>query len=142
VCFCASDIETVALERRRVSESKEGHRMDAAKLTPDLAAQLAQADADDVLEVILELEPKSEPPAAAPQSREEQIALRKEAFNHYVAPVEEAIHEAGGEVDPDGRAWINQTVKARVPAKGIEQLSELEKVAALDVPHRLEPDFG
>lgn len=114
--------------------------MDAAKLTPDLATRLAQADADDVLEVILELGPQSEPPAAAPQSREEQIALRKEAFNHYAAPVEEAIHEAGGEVA--GRAWLNQTVKARVPAQGIEQLSELEKVAALDVPHRLQPDFG
>jgi hypothetical protein len=24
----------------------------------------------------------------------------------------------------------------------VEQLSELEKVAALDVPRRLEPDFG
>jgi hypothetical protein len=114
--------------------------MDAAKLNPDLATRLAQADAHDVLDVVLELDPQSEPPAAAPQSRSEQIALRKETFSHDVVPVEEAIHEAGGEVL--GRAWINQTVRARVPAQGVEQLSELEKVAALDVPRRLEADFG
>jgi hypothetical protein len=130
----------MVLERRWVSELKEGHRMDAAKLTPDLATRLAQADADDVLGVVLELDPHSELPTAAPQSREEQIALRKETFNHDVVPVEEAVREAGGEVA--GRAWINQTVKARVPAQGIVQLSELEKVATLDVPHNLEADFG
>ena len=114
--------------------------MDAAKLNPDLATRLAQADAHDVVDVVLELDPQSEPPAAAPQSRSEQIALRKEMFSHDVVPVEEAIHEAGGEVI--GRAWINQTVRARVPAQGVEQLSELEKVAALDVPRRIEADFG
>ena len=114
--------------------------MDAAKLNPELATRLAQADAHDVLDVVVELDPQSEPPAAAPQSRSEQIALRKETFGHDVVPVEEAIHEAGGEVLD--RAWINQTVRARVPAQGVEQLSELEKVAALDVPRRLEADFG
>jgi hypothetical protein len=114
--------------------------MDAAKLTPELTTRLAQADADDVLDVVVELDPQTEPAAATPQSRREQIALRKETFIHDVAPVEEAIHEAGGEVVD--RAWINQTVRARVPAQGVEQLSELDKVAALDVPRRLEADFG
>ena len=140
MCFGASENERVVLERRWVSELKEGHRMDTAKLKPDLATQIAQADEHEVLDVVVELDPQSEPPAAAPQSRSEQIALRKETFNHDVVPVEEAINEAGGEVV--GRAWINQTVKARVPAQGIEQLSELEKVAALDVPRRVEADFG
>jgi hypothetical protein len=61
----------------KVSESKEEHRMDAAKLRPDLSTRLAQADADDVLDVVLELDPQAEPDAPAPQSRREQIALRK-----------------------------------------------------------------
>lgn len=112
--------------------------MDAAKLKPDLTTRLAQAAAEDVLDVVVEMD--AQPAAAAPQSRSEQITLRKEKFDHDVVPVEEAIHEAGGEVV--GRAWINQTVRARVPAQGVEQLSELEKVAALDVPRRLEADFG
>jgi hypothetical protein len=114
--------------------------MDAAKLKPDLTTRLAQAAAEDVLDVVVEMDAQTEPAAAAPQSRSEQITLRKEKFDHDVVPVEEAIHEAGGEVV--GRAWINQTVRARVPAQGVEQLSEHEKVAALDVPRRLEADFG
>ena len=114
--------------------------MDAAKLTPDLTTRLTQAAADDVLDVVLELHPQPGPAAAAPQSRSERIAVRKETFSHDVAPVEEAIHESGGEVVD--RAWINQTVLARVPAQAVEQLSELEKVAALDVPRTLEAEIG
>jgi hypothetical protein len=114
--------------------------MDAAKLKPDLSTRLAQADADDVLDVVLELDPQTELAAAAPQSRSEQIALRKETFNHDVVPVEKAIHEAGGEVV--GRTWINQTVLARVPARGVEQLSKLDQVAVLDVPRTLEAEGG
>jgi hypothetical protein len=140
VRFCDSDNEAVVLERRRVSDSQEVHRMDAAKLKPDLAAQVAQAASDDVLDVVVELDPQAGPDAAAPQSRSEQIALRKEAFSRDVAPVEETVREVGGEVVD--RAWINQTVLARVPARGVEQLSELNKVAVLDVPHTLEPDVG
>jgi len=114
--------------------------MEMAKLTPDLTTQLTQAAGDDVLDVVVELDPRTGPATATPQSRSEQIALRKEAFSNDVVPVEEAIHEVGGEVVD--RAWINQTVLARVPAQGVEHLSELEKVATLDIPRALEPDVG
>lgn len=114
--------------------------MDATKLKPDLTARLAQADADEVLDVVLELDPQTELADAAPQSRSEQIALRKEIFSHDVVPVEEAIQEAGGEVVD--QAWINQTVLARVPVRGVEQLSELDKVMALDVPRTIEAEVG
>jgi hypothetical protein len=114
--------------------------MDAAKLRPDLSTRLAQAEADDVLDVVLELDPQTEPDAPAPQSRREQIALRKETFDNDVVPVEEAINESGGKVV--ARAWINNTVLARVPARGVEQLSELDKVAALDVPRTIEAEVG
>ena len=77
---------------------------------------------------------------AAPRSRGEAIALRKEAFSHDVVPVEEAVTKVGGEVV--GHAWINQTVRARVPAHGLEQLSELDEVAVLDVPHTLQAEVG
>jgi len=114
--------------------------MKAAKLQPNLKAQLTEAAATEVLDVVLELRSQAEPAAGAPQSRSEQIALRREAFSHDAVPVEEAVREVGGEVL--GRAWINQTVRARVPAEGVEQLSELDQVETLDVPRRLEADFG
>jgi len=115
--------------------------MDAAKLTPHLTTRLTDAADDDILDVVLELDPKStESAVGAQQSRSEEIALRKEIFSNEVVPVEQTIHEVGGEVVD--RAWINQTVLARVPARGVEQLSELEKVAALDVPRTLEAEVG
>ena len=113
--------------------------MNAAKMTPDLKAQLTEAEAAEDLEVVLELQSQSQE-TAAPRSRGEAIALRKEAFSHDVVPVEEAVTKVGGEVV--GHAWINQTVRARVPAHGLEQLSELDEVAVLDVPHTLQAEVG
>jgi hypothetical protein len=113
------------------------------KLRSNLAEQLKKADASDLLEIILELHPQAEsPPTAAPKtrSRSEKIAAKKEAFSRNVAPVEEAIRKVGGEIT--GLAWINQTVRARVPAQGVKELSEHEKVAALDIPHPVKLDVG
>jgi hypothetical protein len=114
--------------------------MEAAKLSEDLKTQLTEAAAAEVLDVVLELRQQDDSVADAPRSQKERIARRKEAFSDDVAPVEEAVEEVGGEVL--ARAWINQTVRARVPAHGVERLSELDKVQTLDVPRRLEADFG
>ena len=73
--------------------------MDAAKLTPHLSTRLTNAAADDILDVVLELDfQTTESAVGAQRSRSEQIALRKEAFSNDVVPVEETIHEVGGEV--------------------------------------------
>lgn len=109
-----------------------------AKLKSELAEQLEKMNASDLLDVILELHPQAEPPAAEPASRSELIAARKDAFNQSVGPIEEEVRKLGGEVT--GRAWINQTVRARVPAEGVKELSKHEKVAALDLPHPIAPE--
>lgn len=113
------------------------------KLTAKLSEHLEKADVTDLLEVILELHPQAESAAAAMQetrSRSEKIAALKEAFSREVTPVEEAVRQMGGEVT--GRAWINQTVRARVPVERVRELSEHEKIAALDIPHPIKSDFG
>jgi hypothetical protein len=115
--------------------------MDRAKLTEGLASRLEQASAADVLEVVLELRAPDEPEAASQaRSRADKIGLQKGAFGRAVGPVEEAIQSVGGEVT--GKAWINHTLRARVPAEGVGQLSDLDVVAALDTPHILRPDHG
>jgi hypothetical protein len=113
------------------------------KLTSNLAEQLRKAGASDLLDIILELHPQAESAAtAAPGngSRSEKIAAKKEAFTRSVASVEEAIRKAGGEIT--GLAWINQTVRARVPAERIRELSEHDKIAALDIPHLIKSDIS
>jgi hypothetical protein len=113
------------------------------KMRSILAEQLKKVDPSDLLEIILELYPPAESAstgATEMQSRSEKIAAKKEAFSRNVRPVEEAIRKVGGEIT--GLAWINQTVRARVPAQGVKELSQHEKVAALDIPHPIKSDVG
>lgn len=111
------------------------------KMSASLAKRLKDADASDEVEIILELRPASEPEATSESehlSRSEKIAAKKEAFSRSVTPIKEAIRKLGGEIT--GLAWINQTVRARVPAQSVEELSGQEEVAALDTPNPLKPE--
>src|SRR5918992_6291740 len=105
------------------------------KLTEKLAKQLEETNDSDLLDIILELGSKAEssPPTDEKRSRGEKIAAMKEAFSREAAPIEEAVRKVGGEVT--GRAWINKTMRARVPAQSVKELSEHEKIAALDTPN-------
>lgn len=114
--------------------------MTASKLSPTLVSKVETAHADDLVDVVLELQPADPAIAAGARSRSEKIAAHQEAFSRRSEPVESAIRQVGGEVI--GSAWVNRTVRARVPARGLSHLSDLEPVAVLDVPHKLEPDFG
>lgn len=110
----------------------------ASKLSEQLVEQLNRANTPDMLDVIIELRSQDEPAATPAQSRGEKIAAMKETFSRNVAPVEDAVRKAGGELT--GQAWINRTVRARVPINSVKELSEHEHVEKLDVPHALEPD--
>lgn len=91
---------------------------------------------EELVELVVELETVT--PDEAGLSRTEKIAARKEAFERHAAPVAEAIAGAGGEVT--GRAWINQTLKARLPRHAVAAVARLDKVAQVDVPRALELD--
>jgi hypothetical protein len=109
--------------------------MGTVKIKPALVTELESANASDLLEVILQLE---SPVASSAHSRAEKIVAMKEAFNQDAASVEEAVRSVGGEIT--GRAWINQTLRARVPAQKIKDLCDLEKVAAVDAPRALKAE--
>jgi hypothetical protein len=111
-----------------------------AKLSTKLAEQLQSSDASELLDIILELRPTARTPADKSRSRSENVAALKETFSRESTPVEEAIRKLGGEVT--GSAWINQTLRARVPAERVKELSEHEKIAALDLPHLIKTDSG
>ena len=109
-----------------------------AKLTQQLSEVLQSKQASDLVEVIVELYRTEKLEPATPQTRNERIAHLKEAFNRRIAPLEETIKTIGGEIT--GRAWINQTVRVRVPADKVSLLSDYDEVAKLDVPHPLVRD--
>jgi len=108
------------------------------KVTEQLRKELERSEASEMLDVVIELRPENEPKTRQPQNRAEKIATLKENFIRDLAPVEQAVRDAGGELT--GQAWINRTVRARVPSECLKQLSEQEQVAKLDVPHAIEQD--
>ena len=111
--------------------------MQSEKLTRDLAKVAALAAVGDLVEVVLEIDSRAATAARAYTSRSDKVRALKEVFARESVPVTAAIEGLGGEVT--GSAWINQTMCARVPARGLDELSRLDSVALLDVPHRLTP---
>jgi len=102
----------------------------SAKITPDLAAEVDAAESSNLLDVVVELADDAE---EAPD-----MAAAKEAFARASEPVKEVISASGGEV-LEG-AWLNKTLRARVPARAVSEVADADGVSGIDVPHRLEAD--
>ena len=111
--------------------------MKGDKVSPALSSEADRCAADDVLEIIVEL--VAGPPATPPgTARSAAIAARKERFTREAQPVEEAIRKVGGEILD--RAWINQTMRARLPRRALAEVSDLAEVGHLDLGRELEAD--
>jgi hypothetical protein len=108
------------------------------KVTSALASKLEEGGVDGLLEIVVELAGPAAPAAVGRGDRRAAMEAMKEGFRAVAAPVEQAIRSSGGEVT--GRAWINNTLRARVPARSLPRIVEQEAVTAVDVPRPLEPE--
>ena len=106
------------------------------KVTSDLESRVGRSDNAQLLDVVVELHPV-EPLHYAGHPQAKMQAL-KEAFERSSTDVERTILAEGGEVVD--RAWINRTVRARIPAKAIASLAQHDEISVIDVPHAIEPD--
>jgi hypothetical protein len=107
-----------------------------AKLTPGLIERLDAAAGDPLIDVVLEVRPRSvAAPTAKALSRTEAIAATKQRFSEAAAPVEQHVTKLGGEILE--RAWINGSIRARVPVSSVRQLADADGIASIDVPHTL-----
>jgi hypothetical protein len=109
--------------------------VDGSKLTRELRERLEQVPRDSLVEVILEISGGESAPARAGASRGDLIATRRQQFLETVAPVERHVHNMGGEVLD--HVWLNQTLRVRVPAGNVDQLTESDCVASVDAPARV-----
>lgn len=107
----------------------------AAEIDPQLAALLDHTTDEEWLDVILELSPA---PSESGGSRSEAIARRQAGFQAIAAQVKSAVQDSGGTIE--GEAWINSTLKCRVPARAVKTLGERRDIMRIDVPHRLSRD--
>ncbi len=109
--------------------------MNTSKLSPGLLERLEHAREGELVDLVVELQPL---PVGQTDdaSRAERIASLREAFQREASPVEAAVRSAGGEVL--GSAWINQSLRVRMPAGSVALLAELDRVSLLDSPRLLE----
>jgi hypothetical protein len=108
------------------------------KVTSDLASKIDEADDDGLIDVIVELDAPGAPGPVERGDRRAAMDAMKQGFRAAAEPIEKRILSAGGEIT--GAAWINRTLRARVPARSIAKLSEESSVTAVDVPRAVEPD--
>lgn len=108
------------------------------KLTANLRRRLAATSAGQPVEVVVEVGTKARAAAAPEAGRAEKIAALKKSFAASVEPIERAIESSGGEVLD--RAWLNQSLKARLPREAVELLGERDDVERVDMPELLRRD--
>lgn len=109
-----------------------------AKLSPKLRQRLAATPAGQAVEVVVEVGTKAGAPLAPAAGRAEKITTLKKNFSASAGPIERAIESSGGEVLD--RAWLNQSLKARLPREAVEPLGEREDIERVDMPAPLQPD--
>jgi hypothetical protein len=109
-----------------------------AKISAPLAATIDTAEPDEEVVVIVAMVPGEARARSADEPRQQQIAGRRAEFEKQASPIEQTISSIGGEVLD--RAWINNTMKARVPASAVQKLVDLDGVETVDLEHRLQRD--
>jgi hypothetical protein len=113
--------------------------MSIQKLTDKLVEHIESTVAGDMLDIIVELDPargQEIMSGSAELSRQDRISKLREDFTDQAAAVAAAIEKAGGEVLD--HAWINKTLKVRVPVESIDRITEDKEVTAVDLPHGIE----
>jgi hypothetical protein len=103
------------------------------KVSARLSERLHAEPALETVEVIVELRPLR---PADTGSRKDRIAALRDEFELEAAPVADRIAEVGGEVL--GTAWINQTVRGRIPPSAVERVAAADAVISIDLPRPLE----
>jgi len=99
------------------------------KLSSSLVELLSTLRPVDIVDVVIELRQTS---VAIGGSRQERVSGRQLQFTDASRPVKAAVTAAQGEVVDE--AWLNGTLRVRVPASAIEMLAELAVIELIDTP--------
>lgn len=111
--------------------------MPSSKITESLLHSLSNVRSEEPVDLVIELNSiPSKMPATG--GRAERIAASEAAFEASAAPVLEQIRNLGGEVVK--KAWINSTIRARLPQDKVELLSKAIEISKIDALRRLQAD--
>jgi SMC interacting uncharacterized protein involved in chromosome segregation len=110
--------------------------MNTNKVSEELLKTLRNSKSNEPLEVVVELD--SIPTVNRNLDRSIRVEKLKESFSGAAGQIKAVINELGGKVIQE--AWINQTLYARMPSRGVDPLSEVEGVKKVSLPHHLSPE--
>lgn len=102
------------------------------KVSVALQESLSAGRDDEPVDIVVEMTP---PHLSEPGTQTERIEQAKRSFDDLAASVAATISAAGGVVL--GTAWINSTVRGRVPASGIQLLLADDNVKRVDAPRKI-----
>lgn len=107
----------------------------ASKVSRALAEKMDACADDEQVDVVVELQ--AETPSTS-GTRAERVAQHREAFQKEAVEVTRSITDLGGEVLDS--AWINKTLRTRIPKSALEQLAEDDRIALLDSIRTIEAE--
>ena len=110
------------------------------KMSDRLQAELESKHPGEPIDLLIALSAPEVPASASssPVTRGEAIAAIKESFDRKVATVAAHVSSVGGVVLDS--AWINSTVRTRIPVEAVQEFADDEQVEGLDIPSPLEAE--
>lgn len=89
------------------------------------------------IEVIVEL--KNDPNHLASLiSRQAKITNIKISFSEQLESINNVLKNTGGIILDT--AWINKTIKVRIPVNGLNELANIQSIKIIDLPHQIRRD--
>lgn len=110
--------------------------MHVPKASSELGKRANAAAEHELLDVVVELTPPASAQETGHLSRAEKIAAKKSAFRETAKPLADLIASRGGQVTDE--AWLNNTLRAKVPVRCLTALGAADEVSALDVAAKIE----
>jgi hypothetical protein len=107
----------------------------SSKISPALAKKLETTRLDELVEVVVHLNPPQVPQEG---TRTERIEITKRAFARDIDQLAAGVARGGGEVLET--AWINSTARCLATPEQIEQLQLEDVVQGIDSLWRIDPD--
>ncbi len=107
------------------------------KISPRLRERLDTTRPGDEVDVVIELSPPEMPTSG---TRADRMAAAKRDFDTEVDSVAGRLSSVGGKVLES--AWVNSTVRGRLPAEAVDTLAEDNLVQGVDLPSAIEAESG
>lgn len=113
------------------------HAMKTEKILGALNERLSRSAGAGAVEAIIQV---TVPASTETLKRERKIPEYRQAVEEALRPVAILVRDLGGDVLDE--AWINATLRVKLPVESFGPLTDDAAVTRVDLPSRLKPESG